>query len=227
MECQELHLKISQQTEMEECTRNQRDAALATLHQHGVSCDVAGHMTDMAKLKTQNEEFRNIIKQMRGELEQLSDWSAQRGDPSNDGMPTADYVRYMEGEVRTLKSQNRDLVEQLQQTGPQGKPPTPNSAKKRTVQTEKKQPPPDHTPPSSPATNTRHRNHLIALSDTIASLHREKTELESRVQEWRKRVETLQGKLKEEEELVSLGLWHVGPCSSVASCGSSLGKEFK
>ena len=204
LECQELRQKLSQQADTEESTRSQRDAALATLHQHGLSCDVAGHVSVMATLRAQNEEFRNIIKQMRAELEQLSDWSAQRGDPSADSMPTADYVRYMEGEVRTLKTRNRDLAEQLQQAAPLGKPPTPNSAKKRTrspVRAEKK--PTDHTPPSSPAADTRHRNHLIALSDTIASLHREKTALESKALEWRKNAEILQESLKEEEELVS------------------------
>lgn len=207
MECQELRQKLCKHTELQESTQNQRDAALATLHQHGISDgDMAGHMADIETLRTQNDEFRNIIKQMRAELEQLSDWSVQRGEPGTDSMPTVDYVRYMEGEVRKLKSQNRDLVEQLQQTVPQGKPPMPNSAKKRThplTLAEKKQPSPDHTPPSSPAVNAQHRNHLIALSDTIASLHREKEELQNKSREWKRNVELLQQRLKEEEELVS------------------------
>lgn len=209
MECQELRQKLEKQRELCECIETQRDAALATLHQHGIPCDneVAGHMTNIRTLKTQNDEFRSIIAQMRAELEQLSDWSEQRGDdPAAESMPTADYVRYMEGEMRKLKSRNRDLAEQLQRTTAQGKPPTPNSARKKArspTPTEKKQCS-DHTPPLSSAEIVQHRSHLVALSDTIASLHREKAELENTSRELKGIVEHLQERLKEEQEVVGI-----------------------
>lgn len=206
MECQELRQKLERQATLYKTMETQRDAALATLHHHGIPCDeeVAGHMTDIRTLKAQNDEFRSIIAQMRAELEQLSDWSAHGGERSGtEGMPTADYVRYMEGEVRKLKAQSRELVEQLQRTATQGKPPTPNSVRKKArspVQAEKQQPS-EHAPP---CVNVQHRNHLVALSDTIASLHREKAELENTSRDLERNVEHLQERLKEEQELVSV-----------------------
>jgi DNA primase len=151
-------------------------------------------------LQTQNDEFRKIIKQMRAELELLSD---SRGEPTAENMPTVGYVCYMEGEVRRLKAHNREIVEQQQQQQqqqqavPQGKPPTPNTRKTSTL-AEKKQ----HSPVSS--SPEQHRNHLIALSETIASLHRERTEMENKEREVRRNLELLQDRLKEEQELVSL-----------------------
>ncbi len=61
-------------------------------------------------------------------------------------------------------------------------------------------PPPDQA--TSVVTSQQHRSHLIALSDTIASLQREKAELENKSREWKAKAEHLQGRLdsiREEE----------------------------
>lgn len=178
---------------------SQRDAAITILHKHGISCDqeIASHVTKITTLSTQNRELQSVIKQMRMELEQLSEWSARKGvQQDSQDMPSLDYVRYMEEQVKKMKSENRQLAEQLQQGLPQGKPPTPGCVKRSPVG-ERKQ-----ATPTSVDVQTQHRSHLVALSDTIASLHKEKAEAECKTREWRRKVDQLQDKLKEEQELV-------------------------
>lgn len=198
IEYQELKQKLDNQTKLSKSLADQRDAALAICQQNGISCNgnMATHITDMKALRTQNEEFRNIIKQMRTELENLTSLPPQKGDE-----PTVNYVRYMEEEVRKVKAENRELMEQLQQRVPQGKPPTPNTARKSSSVEGRKSA--DHNSSLSHAQNTQHQQQLIALSETIASLHREKASLESRVQEWKGKVEDLQSRMQEEKELVN------------------------
>lgn len=186
-----------------ESVRIQRDGAIATLQKHGISCDnhMTGYVSDLQTLKTQNEELRDVIKQMRVELEQLSDMSSQK-----DGMPTANYVRYMEEEVRQVKSENRQLVEQLQQTGLHRKPPTPTTNVKRKSLSPARGGKKHNRSisPSEESHTVHHHRHLIALSDTISSLQKEKVELENRGKEWKIETEQLQERLKEEAELVHI-----------------------
>lgn len=181
---------------------SQRDAAVTILHKHGISDqEIASQVTKITTLSTQNRELQNVIKQMRIELEQLSEWSTRKGvQQDSQDMPTLDYVRYMEEQVKKMKSENRQLAEQLQQGGlpPQGKPPTPGSAKRSPVG-ERKLP---AIPGTSVDVQAQHRGHLVALSDTIASLHKEKAEAECKIREWKGKVGQLQDKLKAEEELV-------------------------
>ena len=196
----------------------ERDAAIDTLSQHGIPCGdhmtdhVTDHVTQVQTLQTQNKELRSVIKQMRTELEELSVTSEHRESQSNaDTMPTLDYVKYMESEVRKLKSENRLLVERLQQTIPQGKPPTPSPSNRKILSS-----PPNpgvkrqHHSRSNPATPTEQvqdRTHLIALSDTIASLQRDKTEVELACQHWKTHAQKLQSKVKEEQEMVNYVGW--------------------
>lgn len=211
-ECHELRSQLDHQTQLMETMRNQRDAAIASLNKHGISCDdITGHVMDIQTLQAQNEELREVIRQMRMELEQLSDSPIQRDHHVNQSMPTTNYVQYMEEEVRKVKSENRQLTEQLQQAAAQGKPPTPNTIHKKSPnQGEKRR---GHSTPPSPSVDVhlKHQTHLIALSDTIASLQREKVDMENKTREWKTKVEQLQDKLKEEEELV------IG-CSELEHC---------
>lgn len=195
--------------------KTERDAAIATLREHGVPCDnMSVHVTDMQALQAQNTELRGIIKQMRVELEQLSDWSDHRHSKDT---PTANYVRYMEEEVRKMKVENRRLSEQLQQMAAHRKPPTPEAGKRKSrsfTLEDRKSPGPSALqgagqlqPSPSPSSGTRdvhrqHQSHLIALSDTIASLQREKSQAEALVQQCRGKVQELQSKLKDEQEMV-------------------------
>lgn len=210
----EVRVQLEHQTQLTHTTKTERDAAIATLHKHGVSCDHLGdHVTDIRTLQAQNEKLRGIIKQMRVELEQLSDWS-DRCD--GESVPTANYVRYMEEEVRKVKTENRKLSEKVQQTAAQRKPPTPNNAKTDShspIHDDRKllssghdeSPVPQETRRNSSPSGVRsqHRTHLIALSDTIASLQREKGEVENQAQQWQGKVKELQDRLKEEQEMVS------------------------
>ena len=201
---------------MEQCSKlldsmqNERDAALAILHQHGISSndkDFSGCVTDMQTLRAQNDELRHTIKLMREELEQLSDLSTLKREQN---VPAANYVRYMEEEVRKVKAENRQLLEQLQlgQGVAQGKPPTPSSARSKKA---KQVSPADRHPHStkeqqeqkeSAAVETKHRDHLIALSDTIASLQKEKGKLEIKDRDWSLKVDMLEQKLQEQNEMV-------------------------
>ena len=189
--------------------RNERDAAIATLHQHGISNDkeFRGHVANIQALRAQNEELRLSIKQMRVELEHLSDISAQKAEQI---IPAANYVRYMEEEVRKVKAENRQLLEQLQpsQGAAQRKTPTPSSTRaKKAKQLSPHAQKQTHTvgEPQEQKDSTvvaKHRDHLIALSDTIASLQKEKGQLENREREWTRKIEILEQRLKEQEEMV-------------------------
>ena len=198
---------MEHQKKLLDTMHTERDAAIAMLRQYGVSFNdknFTGHVTDMQTLHVQNKELCNTIKQMRVELEQLSDLSVLKREQD---VPTANYVHYMEEEVRKVKADNRLLVQQLQQgqgVG-QGKPPTPASARHKKVaqlspQAQKQSRSTGQLQESG--AESRHRDHLIALSDTIATLQREKGELETREREARGKLEALQHRLKQQEEMV-------------------------
>ncbi len=201
--------------------QNERDAAISTLHQHGISFSDET-FTDIQTLRAQNEELRHTIKLMRVELEQLSDLSVLKAEQS---APAANYVHYMEEEVRKVKADNRNLVEQLQQGlgASQRKPPTPLSGRPRKA---KQLSPLKHSHTTSEqqeqqesAVEAKHRDHLIALSDTIASLQREKGELENRDRDWQRKVDTLEQRRKDQEEMV---MQHIIVNSEIATTTSVL-----
>ena len=208
-ECVELKGQLEQQIQLAESMRTQRDVALSSLHKHGIaSDDFDAKVADFQTLQASNEELRAVIKQMRVEIEQLSDLSDHR---NGENMPTANYVRYMEEEVRKVKSENRQLVAQLQQMK---KPPTPKRKGsspaqedgKRSSQVRSRSPVEGEGGSSQSGAgdvHLQHRGHLIALSDTIASLQREKADLENTVRHWKEKADKLQEKLNEEQELVS------------------------
>lgn len=152
--------------------QEERDVAIATLNKHGLTSD--SHVTDhMTQLQGQNRELQNIVKQMREDMEQLTNREV--------AMPTTGYVEYMESEVVRLKTENRELVEKLKS---QGKPPPPS-------------------PPPSSGGKKQHQNHLIALSDTIAGLQREKMALELTTTRLKSRIEELEREITDEREKVS------------------------
>ena len=183
-----------------------------------------GHSTELQKVQAQNDQLCSVIKQMRMELENLSDSSGKREiQQGTDGMPSVDYIHYLENEVRRLKSDNRQLVERLQSCTPQGKPPASNSSKKKSSPhsaVERIKDPPSPAPPPIDDTNLQHQSHLIALSSTIASLQKEKAELERKSEEWKSMAEQLQDKLKEDQEMVCEIAWL--KCSLVGLLGQSI-----
>lgn len=200
-EHKELQCNFEQQSKLFETVQTERDAAIAMLHQHGISLDdkiFTGCVMDIQTLRAQNDELCHTIKQMRVELEQLSDISILKGEQN---VPAPNYVHYMEEEVRKVKAENRQLLEQLQQSQgvAQGKPPTPASARSRKAKPAVSE---QQERSESTAMEAKHRDHLIALSDTIASLQKQKGELEMRERDWSVKVDMLEKRLKEQEEIV-------------------------
>ena len=203
LECKEVRSALEEQTSQMMAIQQERDIAITTLNKHGLASQVADHVTDHMTLRQQNEELHGVIRQMRQELEQLAHLSeTPRGiihEQDGHAPPTSGYVQYMEKELIRMKSENRQLLERLQQTTPSGKPPTP------TLSSGQRSPSPPRTSNSAQVGSgerRQHRGHLIALSDTIASLQKEKASLELSIVQLRSRVEELETDLNKEKEQV-------------------------
>ena len=212
LECDELRSVLEERTGQLTAVQQERDIAIATLNKHGLASQVTDHMTDhmtqLQHLRQQNEELHAVIRQMRQEIEQLAETPSDKPHPipsqeDRSILPTAGYIQYMENELIKIKSENRQLLERLQQAPPTGKPPTPSASPGR-----------GGSSPSSPRTagassageRRQHRGHLIALSDTIAGLQREKGALELAMVQLRSKVEELESSLSEEQEQVGVNV---------------------
>ena len=198
---------MEQQRSAIESLQHERNTAIATIDKHRLTkeyqsaCEVGGvrgHVTDsrdhvIHQLKQQNDELHSVIHEMRREIEQLTDWSDEGGKLTNQSAEgngqvlTVGYVKYMESEVVRLKTENRKLKERIQELPVTQKPPTPPPS------SDKKSPTPPPNGDKLSRRENQHRSHLIALSDTIASLQQEKAALElqvlklrSEVQHWEK-----------------------------------------
>ena len=226
LECEELRSTLEEQTGQLTATQQERDIAIATLNKHGLASQVTDHVMDhMTQLRQQNEELHTVIRQMRQEIEQLAetpDSQRHHNIPCQDDrstLPTAGYIQYMENELIKIKSENRQLLERLQQAPPTGKPPTPSAS-------------PGRGSPSSPRTagtgsageRRQHRSHLIALSDTIAGLQREKGALELTVVQLKSKVEELETNLNGEQKQVSI-IKHVD-CNRTSAQVSLIPRPF-
>ena len=217
--CRDLQQTISQQSSVVRAVQEERDVAVATLSRHGLVeeyqsvCQQGGvahdHVTEpkdhvIEQLRQQNKELHAVIRQMRQEMEQLTGFSEQRDDESHqhtsdDGPAlTVGYVRYMESEVVRLKSANLQLKERVQELSMMKKPPTPPlvGGSKRTPS-----PPPTGDKPSR--RESQHRAHLVALSDTIAALQKEKSALELEALQLNTKVRQLEESLAAHQEKVT------------------------
>ena len=219
MECEELRSALEERSGVLTATQQERDIAIATLNKHGLASQVTDHVTDhmtqLQHLRQQNEELHTVIRQMRQEIEQLaetSNGSKPHPIPSQEDrsmLPTAGYIQYMENELIKIKSENRQLLERIQQAPPTGKPPTPLLASPgRGGGSSPGSPRTAGAGASSAGERRQHRGHLIALSDTIAGLQREKGALELAVVQLRGKVEELETSLSREQEQVG-GSVHV------------------
>ena len=214
--CRELQKTVSEQSSVVRAVQEERDVAVATLSRHGLVdeyqsvCQQGGvaqdHVTGpkdhvIEQLREQNKELHAVIRQMRQEMEQLTGFSEQ-GDSEphhqtgDDGPAlTVGYVRYMESEVVRLKSKNHQLEEQLSLMK---KPPTPPHRKHTPS------PPPTGDKPSR--RESQHRAHLVALSDTIATLQNKKSALELEALQLNTKVQQLEESLAAHQEKVTLQL---------------------
>lgn len=228
-QCRDLQQTVSQQSSVVRVVQGERDVAVATLSKHGLIeeyqtvCHQRGvardHVTEpkdhvIEQLRQQNKELHGVIRQMRQEMEQLTGFSEQRDRElhhhTGDNGPalTVGYVKYMESEVVKLKSENQQLKERVQELSLMKKPPTPPlvSGSKRTPS-----PPPTVDKPSK--RESQHRSHLVALSDTIATLQKEKSALELEVLQLNTKVRQLEDSLTTHQEKVTLNY-----CIHVAAC---------
>ena len=207
-QCRELQEVSQQQETVVRAAQRERDVAMATLGRHGLAeefqavCREAGagdHVTNpkdhmIQQLQQQNEELRTVIAEMREAMEQVTNRTEKTKKPASQvgaqAVLTVGYVKYLESEVVQLKAEKRELEERIQELLARKKPPTP---------------PPSHNkgnitpPPSGDKQSARHRSHLVALSDTIATLQHEKVTLEGQVlrlqsegQRWRETAQQYQ-----------------------------------
>lgn len=209
--------KLDEQTLQHHSVQREKDAVLGVLHKHNIPWEdhLTSHVTELQKLQSQNRELHATIKQMRSELEQLSEMTECEREQQQVGEPSVQYITYLENDVCKLKSKNRQLAERLAQVS---KPPTPRCSQRQAGLTS-----PgvtgDQQHPASSATvaavssgegsavgqlQQQHREQLIALSDTIACVQREKGQLEREREEWRDKAQLLQDQLTEEKEMVCL-----------------------
>ena len=162
------------------------------------------------ELEQRNRELKAVIQEMRQEMEQcvsadpagIADGQLRVKDAFSrvsDAPYSAEYVSYLERELAEMKAEKRKMGERLDELAAHRKPPTPPP------------PPPPLPLPQSPArtssADSRHRAHLIALSDTIATLQREKCGLELEMVRLKGREEQLQGMVRLcQEEVKGRGL---------------------
>lgn len=150
------------------------------------------------EINQQNEQLRSIISQMRQEMEQLSH-DPQSGE--NGGFCSHGYIKYLENELVRVTTENRKLRADSKEDDSKKenkmacKPPLAPPPLQSHTANEKP------TFPSSPSM-ARHRGHLVALSETIAVLQREKTALELRVAATQSSLRNCQISLKETQEEV-------------------------
>lgn len=204
-----------------QAVQEERDIAIATLRKHELVeeyqsvCQQGGaardHVTEsrdhvIQQLKQQNKELHTVIHQMRREMEQLTDLPEQR-DEKDEASPkmaqddgrsilTTGYVKYMESEVVRLKLENQQLKERIQELFQTKKPPTPPPLGSKRCTS----PPLTGDKPSK--CESQHRAHLVALSDTIATLQREKLALELETLQLNTKVQQLEKSLTAYQEKV-------------------------
>ena len=174
------------------------------------------------ELEQRNRELKAIIQEMRREMEQCVSTDPAAGTGTQrvkDALSrvgnapySAEYVGYLERELAEMKAEKRKMAERLDELVAHRKPPTPPP------------PPLPQSPTRSSSTDSRHRAHLIALSDTIATLQHEKCGLELEVVQLKGKEEELKGvvRLCQEEvgEMVVCAhacMWELA-CTNMHEC---------
>ncbi|XP_072260919.1 coiled-coil domain-containing protein 57-like isoform X2 [Pyxicephalus adspersus] len=152
----------------------ERDRAVTIIKQQG-TVTYTGDQTlpdksdfasnEIQKLQEQNSELRQVIGQMRKEMEMLCEQipseSHEGKEPPIDNIqgsaPTEDYVKSLEEEIKDLKQRNREMEEQIQLALSHKDTPDPLSTAKPV--------PPD---------NVYIQTHIRSLNETIAALRADK-----------------------------------------------------
>ncbi len=186
------------------CARlgGEKDAAQELLREHNIPWPAsasASHTSEIRRLQVRNKELLNIIAKMRAELEQLSGLTERREleheeerKKKEEVAPSVQYVTYLEKDVHRLKAEIRQMSEKL---GLASKPPTPPKGGSKGGAAES----------SSGGKQQQLVDQVSMLTDTIAHLQKQNTELERSCEEWKKKSSSLQDRLKEDKEMVSIG----------------------
>lgn len=206
-----LREELSQQRDVLDGVVKEKDVAIATLNTHNLYHDFLNHLEEVkgqvskpssshSMLIQQNEQLKSVVSSMRREMEQLSlqrleQLSLQRPDETtNRQLPTHScshgYMKYLERELVSVKSENRRLRaegRQLQGGGECSRPPHPPQNGERA-----------HSSP-----HTKH-SHLMALSEAITVLQKEKKIVELRAIWLQQALAAVQTSLRAREEEVGL-----------------------
>jgi len=218
---QERERELAQRDDLIRVLTQTRDQALATLQRHGLAIPTrlpnkeeqeksyaydAGDLQDLPpeekvkSLAEQNDNLRAVIRQMRHDMENLSNELAARspsvmvqgrdGEEGTSVPLTTEYVESLEKEITELKSKNRTLRQQIDDMSQSAKP--PRRSHRETA--------PSHggIQPQDPFIQA----HIKELNGTIGALRQEKLELSAQVKKLQATVDHLQGSLNQAHEEV-------------------------
>jgi len=142
----------------------------------------------ISQLKQQNSDLHDVIRQMRAELEDIA-------EPSNP--ISVSYVQYMEREVQQLKGKNHELESKIQSKLVSAEKPPRSPSTERTKAANK------DSEKAHATSGGIHMSHVIALSDTIATLQREKNEMAVQLSQANTKTRELEQLVREHKEKVS------------------------
>ncbi|XP_046573024.1 coiled-coil domain-containing protein 57-like isoform X2 [Haliotis rubra] len=163
-----------------------RNIAMATLKHHGIPINKNINVDssvfeeesrhDLLQLQEQNDNLREVIRQMREQMEDLGhNLPTQPGSPT---APSRDYVASLEQEVTQLKQKLRKLKEELEAHKMPG---VASHAENDDIMVEVKD-------------NTVVRNHIQMLNNMLGSVRSEKVELTAQVRKQQARIQYLEGR---------------------------------
>lgn len=209
---------MSQQRDMMDSVAKEKDIAIATLKIHNLYQDFLNHLEEVKghvskpshdssahiMLSQQNEQLKSVISSMRKEMEQLSLQPPVAGESPG---CSHGYLKYLERELVSVKSENRHLRAQ-QGGGGRGGRGGGGGREGGGGGREATRPP--HPPQfgggaeslQSSAPSPSGHSHLLAMSEAIAVLQKEKKAVELRVIWLQHTLRAAQTSLRAREEEV-------------------------
>ncbi|XP_067671855.1 coiled-coil domain-containing protein 57-like isoform X2 [Haliotis asinina] len=178
--------EIEQKDMLINTLQRDRNIAMATLKHHGIPINKNVNVDssvfeeesrhDLRQLQDQNDNLREVIRQMREQMEDLGhNLPTQSGTPA---VPSRDYVSGLEQEVTQLKQKVRKLKEELEAHKMPGVTSHPENDD---VMAEVKD-------------NTVVRSHIQMLNNMLGSVRSEKVELTAQVRKQQARIQYLESR---------------------------------
>lgn len=222
-----LREEVSQQRDVMDSVAKEKDIAIATLKIHNLYQDFLNHLEEVKghvskpshdssahiMLSQQNEQLKSVISSMRKEMEQLSLQPPGQSMAGESPGGSHGYMKYLERELVSVKSENRYLRAQQGGGGRGGGGGGGEGGGGREA-TRPPHPPQfgggDERLQSSTPSPTKH-SHLLAMSEAIAVLQKEKKAVELRVIWLQHTLRAAQTSLRAREEEVRAGLLLTNP----------------